>query len=177
MQIARECARCISRKFQLGNSKPAFIEGVVESGDANDEHALTSRCCPAHAGTGKAGLELFDAAFESTGADREAIFTRLLILHAALMVVEITTVLGQVSLVQGRGDGMGTLPKNRSARRWCNQAVARGSWSGNRAGGGVSQVLTGMEPIHNLGTVREIVVGQVPNPFRPIGGHAGVLGR
>jgi hypothetical protein len=37
---------------------------------------------------------------------------------------------------------------------------------------GLSEMLTGMIPVDNLHTVGEQIRRQVPNPGRPIGGHA-----
>ena len=52
------------------------------------------------AGTGQSCLELLDAAFDGTGANRITLFTKILVLHAALMGIEILRIFFQVGVLK-----------------------------------------------------------------------------
>jgi hypothetical protein len=81
-----------------GGILPERLERTIENGATNDEHDFSSRARPAHTRTGQVSLELLDAALDRAGADGKPIISKLMVLHTALVGLEVVSVVGQVCL-------------------------------------------------------------------------------
>src|SRR5262245_41136881 len=99
---------------------------------------------------------------------------KLLILHSALMMVKITTMLDQAHLIQRQGNGL-DIAQEQVILALAKPGIGLGRLVGEQGLSGLSQMLRRMKPIDNLGTIREIIIGYIPNPLRAIGGHTGLL--
>jgi hypothetical protein len=153
-----------------------LIEPVAHDRGPNREQTLDARATPAHTSSGEPFAEAFAAALDHPAADGKAILAEFLILHTMRVVLKVARFTAETV----RHGGMFLSRLEQLSRNLIRVTFEQGCFLSleplvgcRRAfaleqAADVSQVLSGMIPVHPLPTIKKVIAGQIPNPRRTI---------